>query len=351
MAGGEPSTANLVRVDLDGTVVARGRGPRVPERLGDHAGRLDADRGRDDGQPLHVVHHRGRRHAHPPPDLGRRPGVAPDGCGLDAEGRIWCADAFGKRCVLVEEGGRMVEEIPAPDGLGVYACMLGGPDGTTLLQCCAPGFLAHERKAANDARLVATEVEVGRAGLPVSGRGAQSPGPATIGVGLSVLGHRVDVDHQVSDRKHQRFPDGHLPCEQVQRDPPRRGTGGATCRDASAASRSTEPVSHTTKWPAMASRTASTSITEAAGPMTAGIVLAEHLERDLRFERVQVLGPFRLGDVRSRLPIGALLEHARHRRAADAARRAATQTADGGLPGAHEAEEDDVAFVHGPAYQ
>ena len=166
MAGGEPSTANLVRVDLDGTVVARGRGPRLPERLGDHAGRLDADRRGDDGQPLHVLHHRGRRHAHPPPDLGRRRRRGARRLRLDAEGRIWCADAFGKRCVLVEEGGRMVEEIPAPDGLGVYACMLGGPDGTTLLQCCAPGFLAHERRDANDARLVATEVEVGRAGLP-----------------------------------------------------------------------------------------------------------------------------------------------------------------------------------------
>ena len=94
------------------------------------------------------------------------PRVAPDGCALDAEGRIWCADAFGRRCVLVEEGGRLVEEIPAPDGLGVYACMLGGPDGTTLLQCCAPGFLAHERRDADDARLVTTEVEVPHAGLP-----------------------------------------------------------------------------------------------------------------------------------------------------------------------------------------
>ena len=60
----------------------------------------------------------------------------------------------------------LVEEIPAPDGLGVYACMLGGPDGTTLLQCCAPGFLAHERREADDARLVATEVEVPHAGPP-----------------------------------------------------------------------------------------------------------------------------------------------------------------------------------------
>ena len=88
--------------------------------------------------------------------------------------------------MLVEEGGRLVEEIPAPDGLGVYACMLGGPDGTTLLQCCAPGFLAHERKAANDARLVATEVEVPRAGLPVA-VDADQPRAATMASAWSSL--------------------------------------------------------------------------------------------------------------------------------------------------------------------
>jgi hypothetical protein len=44
--------------------------------------------------------------------------------------------------------------------------MLGGPDGRTLLQCCAPGYLARERRDANDARLVATDVAVGRAGFP-----------------------------------------------------------------------------------------------------------------------------------------------------------------------------------------
>ena len=117
------------------------------------------------GNRYTALHHRRRRHASRTGGSGPTlPGVAPDGCALDAEGRIWCADAFGKRCVLVEEGGRLVEEIPAPDGLGVYACMLGGPDGPTLLQCCAPGYLAHERKAANDARLVTTEVEVADAG-------------------------------------------------------------------------------------------------------------------------------------------------------------------------------------------
>jgi sugar lactone lactonase YvrE len=166
MAGGEPSTANLVRVDLDGTVALAAEDLAFPN------GSVITP----DGSTLIVGETMGNRYSSfTIEDDGalthRRiwadvAGVAPDGCGLDAEGRIWCADAFGKRCVLVEEGGRLVEEIPAPDGLGVYACMLGGLDGTTLLQCCAPGFLAHERKDASDARLVATEVDVGRAGLP-----------------------------------------------------------------------------------------------------------------------------------------------------------------------------------------
>ena len=166
MAGGEPSTANLVRVDLDGTVTLAAEDLAFPN------GSVITP----DGSMLIVGETMGNRYTSFTIDddgsLSHRriwadvAGVAPDGCGLDAEGRIWCADAFGKRCVLVEEGGRLVEEVPAPDGLGVYACMLGGPEGTTLLQCCAPGFLAHERKDADDARLVATEVEVGRAGLP-----------------------------------------------------------------------------------------------------------------------------------------------------------------------------------------
>ena len=166
MAGGEPSTANLVRVDLDGTVVVAAEDLAFPNGsvitpdgstliVGETMGnRYTSFTIEDDGTLTH------RR------IWAEVPKVAPDGCGLDAEGRIWCADAFGKRCVLVEEGGLVVEEIPAPDGLGVYACMLGGPNGTTLLQCCAPGFLAHERKDANDARLVVTEVEVPHAGLP-----------------------------------------------------------------------------------------------------------------------------------------------------------------------------------------
>jgi sugar lactone lactonase YvrE len=93
-------------------------------------------------------------------------GVAPDGCTLDAEGCIWAADALGNRLVRVAEGKGVIDEIPSPDGLGVYACMLGGEDGSTLLACAAPGYFEHNRAVAREAILATTTVDVPHAGLP-----------------------------------------------------------------------------------------------------------------------------------------------------------------------------------------
>lgn len=92
--------------------------------------------------------------------------VAPDGCTLDAEGHIWSADALGNRAVRIAPGGDIVDEIAGPDGNGVFACQLGGDDGTTLLLCCAPDFFEHNRATAREALLVTTTVEVPHAGLP-----------------------------------------------------------------------------------------------------------------------------------------------------------------------------------------
>ncbi len=92
--------------------------------------------------------------------------VAPDGCTLDADGHIWAADAMGNRAVLVAEGGEILEEIPGPDGLGVYACQLGGPDGRTLLLCTAPDFFEQNRAVAREAVLHTVEVDTPHAGLP-----------------------------------------------------------------------------------------------------------------------------------------------------------------------------------------
>jgi sugar lactone lactonase YvrE len=91
---------------------------------------------------------------------------APNGCTLDADGCIWAADAVGARCARVAQGGAIVDEIRAPDGLGIFACMLGGEDGRTLLMCAAPDFLEANRAHTREAVLLSTVVEVPHSGLP-----------------------------------------------------------------------------------------------------------------------------------------------------------------------------------------
>ncbi|MCW2710556.1 MAG: 6-deoxy-6-sulfogluconolactonase [Marmoricola sp.] len=90
--------------------------------------------------------------------------VAPDGCGLDAEGCLWLADAVNGRVLRVREGGEIIDEIPV--GTGVFACMLGGSDGRTLYLCCAPDFDEHARSAAREAELRAVRVDVPHGGRP-----------------------------------------------------------------------------------------------------------------------------------------------------------------------------------------
>jgi sugar lactone lactonase YvrE len=91
---------------------------------------------------------------------------APDGCALDADGCIWSADAVGGRAARLAPGGEILDVVAGPEGLGVFACMLGGEDGRTLLLCSAPDFLEHRRMDAREAVLVTTTVEVPHAGLP-----------------------------------------------------------------------------------------------------------------------------------------------------------------------------------------
>lgn len=94
------------------------------------------------------------------------PGAFPDGCCLDARGRIWSADARSGRCLLVEEGGRVVDEVTVPGGLHAFACMLGGPERRTLLVCAAPDSDPAKRSVATEALLAVVDVDVPGAGLP-----------------------------------------------------------------------------------------------------------------------------------------------------------------------------------------
>ncbi|MDQ1495642.1 MAG: hypothetical protein QOG69_2125 [Actinomycetota bacterium] len=99
------------------------------------------------------------------PDTVFGAAFAPDGCALDAEGDVWVADALHGRVCRVAPDGRVVDQRAAPDGLGAYACALGGTDGKTLAICVSSSFLQGPCLAARDAALVAVEVEVPGAGL------------------------------------------------------------------------------------------------------------------------------------------------------------------------------------------
>ena len=90
------------------------------------------------------------------------PSVAPDGCAVTPDDRIWMADAVGGRVALVagsDDGVCSIDdEIVAPDGLGFFACALGGPTGNTLLLCAAPDYFAERRAQAPEAVLLAVDL-------------------------------------------------------------------------------------------------------------------------------------------------------------------------------------------------
>jgi sugar lactone lactonase YvrE len=87
---------------------------------------------------------------------------APDGLALDAEGCVWVADAWMARALRVNQAGEVTDEVKAPEGMGLFSCTLGGPNGNTLLICCAPSFADHERKPVKEAELWIQDVAVPR---------------------------------------------------------------------------------------------------------------------------------------------------------------------------------------------
>lgn len=181
MGGGAPRTASLKRVDPDGSVHVVAEGLHFPngsvitadgstlivgETLGNRYTAFDLA---TDGE---LSNRRVWAEFGPEPTgatteevIGQLV-IAPDGCAIDAEGYVWAADAVGGRVVRVAPGGEVVDAVAAPAGLGVYACMLGGADGTTLLMCAAPDFYEHLRTQAREAVLLTTEVDVPHAGRP-----------------------------------------------------------------------------------------------------------------------------------------------------------------------------------------
>jgi sugar lactone lactonase YvrE len=91
-------------------------------------------------------------------------GVYPDGICLDADGRVWTAAAAQPRCVLVREGGEVVDE--AVFSQNCYACALGDADRRTLYAVTAPTSAAAIAAAAPRGLIEKTRVTVPGAGLP-----------------------------------------------------------------------------------------------------------------------------------------------------------------------------------------
>jgi sugar lactone lactonase YvrE len=181
MGGGAPSWSSLKRVDPDGTVTVAAEDLHFPNGavitkdggtliVGETWGnRFTAFDIATDGS----LSNRRVWGSFGPEPVGDSTGelagqvvVGPDGCTLDADGHIWVADGFNPRVLRVAPGGTIVEEIAAPDGMGVFACALGGDDGRDLLMCCAPDFYEHTRAPVREAVLVSTRVAVPHAGLP-----------------------------------------------------------------------------------------------------------------------------------------------------------------------------------------
>ncbi|HTV59781.1 MAG TPA: SMP-30/gluconolactonase/LRE family protein [Verrucomicrobiae bacterium] len=179
MGGGKAVTTNLIRVDPAGRAASAAAGLGFPNGMA-----LSPD-----GKTLIVAETTmnrlsafevrsgalgGRRtwaaFGDPPSstksaELFSQVDVAPDGICLDAEGAVWVADAMNGRLIRVAEGGEILGEL-RPDGMGVFACMLGGADGRTLFACVAPTFTEAEASTQSNAEIWMIEVDVPRAGLP-----------------------------------------------------------------------------------------------------------------------------------------------------------------------------------------
>lgn len=160
----EEKTADLARVDPDGSVHRAASGLRFPN------GSVITP----DGKTLVVGETRGNRLT--AWDIGADGSLSnrrlwadlgpsfPDGICLDAEGAIWVADPRRKETIRVREGGEVTQRIPTGDH-GSYACMLGGSDRRTLFICTAAGSgpgAAEEPRG----RVEFCRVDVPGAGLP-----------------------------------------------------------------------------------------------------------------------------------------------------------------------------------------
>lgn len=88
----------------------------------------------------------------------------PDGIALDANGAVWVANPLAPECVLIAEGGKVLDVVDT--GQPCYACMLGGGDGHSLFMLTAQTSIAHMAAASPQGKVLIAAVDAPRAGLP-----------------------------------------------------------------------------------------------------------------------------------------------------------------------------------------
>ncbi|KQP14250.1 SMP-30/gluconolactonase/LRE family protein [Pseudorhodoferax sp. Leaf267] len=180
MGGGAPALARLARVEPDGTafiaaedlyfpngsmLTPDGKTLIVVETMGNRISAFDV---RVDGT---LGPRRDWARFGDLPTMRDVPAVlgslkaAPDGAVLDAEGAVWFADAVGHRAVRMAPGGEILQSI-STGNMGCFALTLAGPDRRTLCLCVAPDFHEAARKAAREAAIWTTVVDVPGAGTP-----------------------------------------------------------------------------------------------------------------------------------------------------------------------------------------
>ena len=145
IGGADPAPAELLMVDVDGSVLEVARGLWFPNGMA-----LSAD-----GSTLFVAETSAERitafTVGARGDLADRrehiaaPGLRPDGLSIDADDGVWAALPRANELVRVDRHGQITDRLAAP---GATTCALGGADGRTLFVACSP--TAEEAVALSD---------------------------------------------------------------------------------------------------------------------------------------------------------------------------------------------------------
>ena len=91
-------------------------------------------------------------------------GVAPDGICLDENQRVWVANALAPEVLMVAAGGEVVQRVETSQNC--YACMLGGDDGKTLFAVTAAFSDAEQASASRTGKIETVQVNAAGAGWP-----------------------------------------------------------------------------------------------------------------------------------------------------------------------------------------